>query len=146
MIDPVTLGLIGGGLGLFKSGGDKAQREADERRNAIMKANSTYADYTPGKVQEYNPWGDIAQFGMAGAGLGQSFQQQGADMALKKAQTGAFNRTQNLGGGNNTTVVNDGYQSSRSWRPGNTRYADENYQQNPDGTWSAIRKQQSIGD
>lgn len=104
-MDPLTLGLIGSGVGFMKSQDDRKQNQADNRRNAIEKAYSTYADYTPGKVKEYNPWGDMAQFGVAGAGMGQSLENSESDKALKTAQTGAYNRYSG-NPGNQVNVVN----------------------------------------
>jgi hypothetical protein len=78
-MDPLTLGLLGGGMGLLKSElVDRPQADRQRKLAATTAALSPWTGMTPEMPQEANAFGSVMQGGLAGAQLGQSLQKPAA--------------------------------------------------------------------
>lgn len=94
---PLTIGLIGGGLGLVK--GLTLDRAKEDRQRKLAAETSRYSPWTglaPGAIQEADPLGGAMQFGVTGASLGQGMENQ-------KFNQGLWGKI--LGGGGNENLV-----------------------------------------
>lgn len=97
-MDPVTLALIGGGLGFAK--GEFVDKPRERRQRAYAAEVMRYSPWTGMQAQlpqEADPMGSAMQGAMAGASFGQNMQTVDNQNALMKAQTDALNRGQYSG-------------------------------------------------
>jgi hypothetical protein len=77
-MDPLTLGLIGAGVGLAKSELIDRPKEARQRKvNAEIMRWSPWTGMQPGQVQEADPFGSALAAGTTGAMLGQQLSLEG---------------------------------------------------------------------
>lgn len=86
-MDPLTMALIMGGIGLGKS--MLVDAPAQRRMEEIESIKTKYSPWTGqhgdmAKVKVADPFGTAAQFGMTGAMLGQSLENQALDRAIKE--------------------------------------------------------------
>ena len=92
-MDPLTLALIGGGVGLAKSEiFDRPQAQRDRRMAAETMRYSPWTGMQPEKVKEADPLGNVMQGAMTGGMMGQNMTMVDNQNALMKAQTDALNR------------------------------------------------------
>lgn len=78
-MDPLTLALIGGGVGLLKSELIDRPREKRQRQaNAEIARWAPWTGMTPGAVREADPFGSVLQGGLTGAMFSQQFPKEAA--------------------------------------------------------------------
>jgi hypothetical protein len=85
-MDPLTLALVGAGVGLAKSELVDRPREAEQRRRAAITARwSPWTGMAPNAIQSADPFGSAIETGLTGAVVGQNQQkidnQKAKDMA-----------------------------------------------------------------
>lgn len=126
-MDPLTLGLIFGGLGLGKSIGLDMPRERRDRKLAAeTQRYSPWTHMTAPPIRDANPLGDVLQFGTTGVGLANAQGNYDADQKLKSAYTTALNagrapslslgaNSWNFGGGGNSRVPNNAWGNSTQY-------------------------------
>jgi hypothetical protein len=91
-MDPLTLALIGGGLGLLKSGQDEAAAKKQNLLNAQIMRYSPWTHMTPSAQQGHgDQLGNVMQGAFTGAALGQSMGKDAAAGAENAAAAGSYN-------------------------------------------------------
>jgi len=101
-MDPLTMALVGAGVGLAKSELVDRPREAEQRRRAAITARwSPWTGMAPNAIQSADPFGSAIETGLTGAVVGQNQQkidnQKAKDLAelnLAGGQTSAQPATQ----------------------------------------------------
>ncbi len=86
MLDPITIGLIGGaGLGLLGNAQKKKQQQMSANIRAAEIEASPWTGNAPSTQLQYAPsqWADLAQGGLGGAQLGSGLEAASADKAMK---------------------------------------------------------------
>lgn len=91
-MDPLTMAMIGGGVGLLK--GELVDRPREQRERNYQSVVARYSPWTgmqPTPPKEADPFGSALQGGMTGAMLGQSMQTTDLQNQLmqKQLQSGA---------------------------------------------------------
>ncbi len=76
-MDPVTLGILGGILGLGKGVGDTTQQDRDATLAAATARYSPWTGMKPQPVKKASVIGDILSGGLSGAAFGQALQTLG---------------------------------------------------------------------
>lgn len=85
-MDPVTIGLVGAGLGVGKGLLDQQKEKRDRELQAQIAMWSPWTGMAPQQVQEADVLGSAMQGGMSGAALGQNMQMNDAYTAMLQQQ------------------------------------------------------------
>lgn len=97
-MDPLTLGLIGAGVGLAKSELIDRPKEERQRKQAAITARwSPWTGMAPGAIQEADPFGSALTTGVTGAMLGQNQQAVDANKAKDVAEINLTGGTSPIG-------------------------------------------------
>ena len=84
-MDPITLGLIGAGVGLAKSEFiDRPKEERQRKMAAEIMRWSPWTGMQPGQIKEADPFGAALSTGLTGASLGQQLNLQGGNTGAAK--------------------------------------------------------------
>jgi hypothetical protein len=93
-MDPLTLGLIGGGIGLLKGQGDEARAKQQNLLNAQLMRYSPWTHMAPSMAQTHgDPTGQALQYGVTGAMLGQSINKADGGASSPEGSEDAYNPT-----------------------------------------------------
>lgn len=117
---PLTLGIIGAGVGLGKSAlWDQPQAARDRTLAAETQRYSPWTGLKAQPIKEADPIGQAATFGLNGAALGQNIQDAKAQDALNASMANYYNK----GGMGSIPNKFSGLQGSKFWSAPNAATA-----------------------
>lgn len=112
---PITLAIIGGGVGLGK--GILYDQPREERERKLAAETQRFSPWTGLKAEkpkEANVMGDVMTFGLAGASMGQSMEAAKAQQGLTNALTNYYNRG-GMGSAGNTGLAKSAFWSAPTY-------------------------------